>query len=179
MKPNRNNLCSCGSGRKYKKCCGAVAPHLEVKQKQARQCGTCTACCDGWVRITIHGQDVYPGKPCQYSTGHSCRIYENRPDPCRKFICGWFEENSALPEDFRPDKIGVIFVKATWRGLPIFVLTPAGRDPDGIPLDWMKKFSLENRSPFLYQSGGEWFAFGPEEFQREMLNKVANGEKFW
>ena len=106
-------------------------------------------------------------------------IYEKRPDPCRKFICGWFEESSALPEDFRPDKIGVIFVKATWRSLPIFVLTPAGRDPDGIPLDWMKKFSLESRSPFLYQSGGEWYAFGPEEFQREMLIKVANGEKFW
>ena len=61
--------------------------------------------------------------PCLYSTGRSCRIYENRrPDyPCRQFVCGWLEANSPLPLEYRPDKIGVIFVKATWRGMPIYV----------------------------------------------------------
>lgn len=146
----------------------------------ARECGTCTACCDGWLRINIHGHEVYPGKPCPYSTGHRCRIYENRPDyPCRQFVCGWLEENSPLPPGYRPDKIGVIFVKATWRDIPIYILTPAGRDPDGEVLEWMKKFSFEARRPFLYQSRGEWYAFGPPEFQQEILKKVAKGEKLW
>jgi hypothetical protein len=179
MSPGRNEPCPCGSGKKFKKCCGTSIRFSLTDQNQTRQCGDCTACCDGWLRINVHGQDVYPGRPCQYSTGHSCRIYENRPEQCRKFICGWFEENSALPENFRPDKIGVIFVKFTWRGLPIFVLTPAGRDPDGEVLEWMNKFSLETRRPFIYQSGGEWYAVGPPEFRQEMLDKVAKGEKLW
>ncbi|MDO8703855.1 MAG: hypothetical protein Q7J84_02800 [Sulfuricaulis sp.] len=157
----------------------AVADSAITKSNRERQCGTCTACCDGWLRINIHGQDIYPGNPCQYSTGHNCMIYENRPDACRKFICGWFEENSALPEKFRPDKISVIFVIATWRSLPIYILTPAGRDPDGEVLGWMKNFSLETHRPFLYQSEGEWYAFGPPEFQQEILKKVAKGEKLW
>ena len=106
-------------------------------------------------------------------------IYENRPDACRKFICGWFEKNSALPDRFRPDKIGVIFVIASWRGMPIYVVTPAGRDPNDEVLEWAKNFSLETRRPFLYQLDDEWYAFGSPEFQQEILSKVAKGEKLW
>src|SRR6266849_2422929 len=69
-----------------------------------RQCGTCTACCDGWLKIEVYGHQVDRGKPCPFSSGHCCTIYSTRPqDPCREFICGWLVGSSPLPEWMRPD----------------------------------------------------------------------------
>ncbi len=60
-----------------------------------RQCQPCTACCDGWVQITVKGCEAYPGHPCPHSTGEGCDDYENRPvDPCRKFECAWVKSGS-------------------------------------------------------------------------------------
>ncbi|HEY5682465.1 MAG TPA: SEC-C metal-binding domain-containing protein, partial [Sulfuricaulis sp.] len=71
MKPERNDPCPCGSGKKYKKCCGSSQQQtatdtssVEPTTAAERHCGTCTACCDGWVRMNIRGHEVYPGKPC-------------------------------------------------------------------------------------------------------------------
>lgn len=189
MKPHRNDRCPCGSGKKFKRCCGAVMTAkttptfpqaIDQIVRSPRHCGPCTACCDGWLKGNILGHEVYPGKPCPYSTGHSCSIYEQRPQhPCRKFICGWLEANSPLPEEFRPDKLGVIFVIAEWRGAPIYILAPAGRDPTPQLLEWVTRLSLRARRPFLYQARGEWYGVGPPEFQNEMLAKLARGEELW
>ena len=57
MRVGRNDPCHCGSGLKFKKCHGAViALHAEK-----RECGTCTACCDGWAIGTIYGHEMKPG----------------------------------------------------------------------------------------------------------------------
>ncbi|MDH3513717.1 MAG: hypothetical protein OEM83_02470 [Gammaproteobacteria bacterium] len=130
--------------------------------------------------MNIHGHEVAPGKPCPYSTGHSCSIYDTRPKhPCRRFVCGWLENNSPLPEEYRPDKIGVIFVIADWRGRPIYALTPAGKDPGAEILAWTRDWSARTQRPYLYQSGGDWYAFGPTAFQKEMLDKISRGVKLW
>lgn len=186
--PGRNDPCPCGSGLKYKKCCGAkkespaarAAFPIKVTGQAQRQCGECTACCDGWLKITVNGHAAYPGKPCYYNKGHCCSIYEKRPqEPCRNFVCGWLEPGSPLPEEFRPDKLGVIFLRATWRGTPIYGLFPAGRDPDEALLAWTKQFSEATRRPFLYQAQGLWYAHGPKEFQTEMLAKISREGRFW
>ena len=39
--------------------------------------------------------------------------------------------------------------------------------------------SLRTGRPFFYEIAGERFGFGPPEFQREMAEKVAHGEKLW
>jgi hypothetical protein len=157
-----------------------IGAGITVEPHATRRCGEWTACCDGWVRITVKGFEAYPGKPCPYSTGRNCSIYEDRPVyPCRKFICGWLEKNSPLPQEFRPDKIGVIFVIADWRGVPIYVLTPAGRDPDDELLAWTKEWAAREPRPCLYQLGDEWYAYGPTAFQQEMLAKMARGERLW
>ncbi len=176
VKPGRNDPCPCGSGKKYKNCCGTSSG------SRARHCGKCTACCDGWLQIKIDGQDVFPGKPCPHSTGHSCRIYDRRPkDPCREFICGWLEPGSPLPDWFRPDKIGVMVLrgKLTWRGLPVDVIVPAGQDPSSDVLAWMQRYGQAHARPFVYQTAGEWHAFGPPEFQQEMKERLASEEKLW
>ena len=175
-KPGRNDPCACGSGQKYKRCCG--------RQSSAgiRTCGACTACCDGWLRIKIHGHEVYPGKPCPYSTGHSCRIYDRRPrDPCREFICGWLEQGSPLPDRFRPDRIGLLVIRGKfhWRGLPVDVVVPAGKDPAGEALAWLQQHALASGRPLVYQVQELWHGFGPPEFQQEILERLTRGEKLW
>jgi len=56
---------------------------------------------------------------------------------------------------------------------------PAGRDPDAKLIEWMQTFARQTQRPFLYAQAGEWYAYGPVEFQHEMLAKLARGEKLW
>src|SRR5256885_5303722 len=100
MPVGRNDPCPCGSGKKYKKCCGAVVAINPVSATPgARQCGSCTACCDGWVKGTILGHEMKPGQPCHFRGEGCCSIYERRPvDPCRNFVCGWLQQESPFPE---------------------------------------------------------------------------------
>jgi hypothetical protein len=177
MPVGRNDPCPCGSGAKYKKCCGAV---IAISGGLARQCGECTACCDGWVVGVIEGHEMKPGQPCHFRGEHTCTIYERRPKhPCRNFVCGWLQPNSPFPEDFRPDRLGVMVIPMRWRGRDAFVLRSAGRDPDVKLNDCMQDFSLRTQSPFFYEIAGERFGFGPPEFQSEMSEKVARGERLW
>ncbi len=161
MAIGRNDPCPCGSGLKYKKCHGATIP---IAAAPPRQCGECTACCDGWVA----GGD------------HCCSIYERRPQhPCRDFVCGWLQDASPFPDDWRPDKLGVMVITMKWRGRDAYVLRSAGRDPGETTIAWMRELSLRTGRPFFYEIAGERFGFGPPEFQREMAEKVAHGEKLW
>jgi hypothetical protein len=179
MSPGRNDPCPCGSGLKYKKCHGAVIPVASA----ARACGECTACCDGWVKGTIEGHDMFPGQPCFFrgeGAGGGCTIYERRPQyPCRDFVCGWLAPGSPFPESFRPDRLGVMVIEMKWRGIEAYVLVNAGRDPDEATVAWMEAFCQRTGRPFFYERGGERFGFGPPEFQAEMMDKVSRGEPLW
>ncbi len=158
----------------------AGAPKSPVGQ--GRQCGTCTACCDGWLKIEVYGHQVDRGKPCPFSSGQCCTIYPTRPqDPCREFICGWLARNSPLPEWMRPEKSNLILLASnfTWRGLPVDVAVPVGDRPKTKALDWLKQFATGARRLLLYQSFEEWHAFGPPAFQAEMRERISRGEKPW
>ena len=184
MAIGRNDPCPCGSGKKYKKCCGAVVPLKQVPARTtaagARQCGTCTACCDGWVKGTVFGHEMYPGRPCHFRGEGCCTIYERRPsDPCRNFICGWLQAQSPFPEEFKPDRLGILIIPVRWREKTAYILRSAGRDPDEALLGWMREFSLRTDRPFFYEQAGERFGFGPREFQVEMLAKLERGERLW
>jgi len=149
-------------------------------QPARRQCGTCTACCDGWVAGNIRGHEMKPGQPCHFRGEGCCTIYAQRPvEPCRNFVCGWLMPGSPFPEEFRPDRLGVMAVPTRWRARPAFILCSAGRDPDERLLEWMREFSSRTGAPFFYEQRGERFGFGPPEFQQEMLHKVENGERLW
>jgi len=173
----RNDPCPCGSGRKYKACHGAVIP---IASAHGRACGECTACCDGWVVGLIEGHEMRPGVPCFFRGEHRCTIYERRPqEPCRHFVCGWLQEGSPFPEEFRPDRIGVMVIPMKWRGRTAYVLRSAGRDPDASLIAWMEDLSLRTGRPFFYERAGERYGFGPPEFQAEMSEKVARGVPLW
>lgn len=180
MTSQRNEPCPCGSGRKYNLCCGASV-RIPVAAS-SRQCGDCTACCDGWLKITVYGVAVYPGHPCPHSSGHSCLIHERRPiDPCQRFYCGWLIPGSPLPNWLRPDKAKIIFLPAQfdWNGQHVDVAVPVGDTPDEKALQWFKDFASAQKRLLLYRQDDDWFAFGPPAFQVEMHERMAHGEKLW
>jgi hypothetical protein len=186
VKVGRNDPCPCGSGRKYKHCCGRspleTRPSTQAQQGR-RHCGECAACCDGWVKMAVYGHEVYPGKPCPFSTGKGCRIYERRPDdPCKNFVCGWLSEGSFLPEWFRPDRAGCIVIpaKLTWQRLPVDVVVPVGKKIKPKSLAWLKDHARQHGRALIYGEGNEiWAAYGPAAFQQDMAARLQAGEALW
>lgn len=160
----------------------AVTGGAQKNGLSQRHCGSCTACCDGWLQIEVRGHKVSRGTPCPFSTGHNCTIYAERPeDPCQNFICGWLTAKSPLPEWMRPDQAGMILLPAQfrWNDLRVDVAVAVGEAPKTKALTWLKGFCETHRRPLLYQVGAEWYAFGPEAFQTEMLAALARGERLW
>src|SRR2546427_434210 len=92
---------------------------------------------------------------------------------------GWLQEESPFPEEFKPDRLGVLIIPVRWRTKTAYILRSAGRDPDEPLLAWMREFSLKTDRPFFYESSGERFGFGPREFQIEMLARLERGERLW
>jgi hypothetical protein len=153
-----------------------------MQPKHQRSCGSCTACCDGWLQIEVRGHRIRPGQPCPFSVAHQCSIYNERPQqPCREFICGWLIASSPLPEWMRPDKSDMILLAANfmWRGSPVDVAVAAGARPKQKALDWLMKFSSEKKRLLIYQIGEDWFAFGPPAFQAEISERIRNGQTPW
>ncbi len=198
---DRNQLCRCGSGKRFQHCCGRVIPIVPAEPAHggtqspipekvaqtphpatappaaARSCGSCTACCDGWLTGSVLGHELAPGKPCRFRGNGGCTVYDDRPhDPCRGFVCGWLLQGSPFPESFRPDRLGVIIIVKGWRDRLAFVLAPAGRNPDAKLLEWMREHSLATGRPFLFNLEGRQRGFGSEEFQKEILEKFTRGE---
>jgi hypothetical protein len=145
----------------------------------ARVCGECTACCDGWLKIRIREQDVYPGCRCPFSGPGRCTIYAERPDdPCRNFFCGWLVPTSPLPGWMRPDKSDVIFLAANfrWRNIAVDVAVPVGARPKAKAQAWLENFSRDMRRPLLMQMDGEWHAYGPPQFLSEIRDRLQTEE---
>lgn len=182
--PGRNDPCPCGSGEKYKKCCGTIVPIVPQAPKPApngaRECGSCTACCEGWLAGNIHGHEMKPGTPCHFVRQGGCSIYEQRPiTPCRQFICGWMRPGNPFPESFKPTESSVIIYPTKWRNRPAYRFVSAGRDPSPAMLDWMMRFCRQTGIPFSYEEAGETVAFGPREFEEEMAQRLMRGEPLW
>lgn len=188
MKIQRNALCLCGSGKKYKKCCGSgvarenPASNETGKSVLPRDCGDCAACCEGWLTTNALGHDIYLEHPCPHSSGHGCTIHEKRPnDPCRIFFCAWAAAGSELPQWMQPSQSGVIILnnRMNWNKMPVDILVSAGRDPDTKLIQWYQQYCVSQNKAFVYQQNGQWFGFGPQQFQLDLAEKVSRGEALW
>ena len=72
-----------------------------------RECGDCWYCCQ---YLTIDSPDMQklPGQLCHnYAKGTGCTIYQERPTPCREYLCGW-RKMAYLDDGWRPDRSGVV-----------------------------------------------------------------------
>ena len=188
MKVKRNALCPCGSGVKFKKCCGGntlleTSDNAEkVNSTLQRDCGDCTSCCQGWLTTNALGHDIFLDNPCPHCNGDGCSIHEKRPnDPCRIFFCAWAVTGSALPQWMQPSQSGVIVLnnRMNWKNMPVDILVSAGNDPGARMIEWFQQHCVSQNKAFVYQQHGEWFGYGPEKFQLDLAAKVARGEALW
>lgn len=133
-------------------------------------CGTCTACCDGWLHGKAHGIPFYRGRKCNFVTDDGCSIYSERPDdPCKKFNCEWLS-NKAMPLWMRPDKSKVILVNKEFKGLKYLEMLETGQKVDSSILSWVLQICLNNNVNIAYEVGGGINYFGSTEF----INAISN-----
>lgn len=104
-----------------------MCPPLDSNQRPEkpgqRQCGECQECCtvlevsEGLVTL-----DERPivwrkerGLECEMigDPGKGCAIYSDRPRACQAWACAWLDGADFLPDDWRPDKLGMIMWKET------------------------------------------------------------------
>ena len=137
-----------------------------------RQCGDCTACCEGWLSAEIHGYQMFPGQPCHFKSKCGCSIYNDRPDGCKKFTCGYVAENSPFPEWFKPSECGVIILVGNWQKGIFFALLETDRPLNIDVLVWVIDYCKSTNIPFAFRRSLKWRFFGPDEFVQEMSKKI-------
>ena len=70
----------------------------------SRHCGPCQLCCEV---VAVEPLDKPEHQRCRFQGARGCSIYEERPDCCRVFTCGWLA--GAIPRELRPDRCGAVF----------------------------------------------------------------------
>lgn len=150
-----------------------------------RTCGDCQKCCEGWLtgHLVVEGVvdcTMKPGTPCTQLGPKGCAIYPLRPvSPCRTFSCGWLIPDSPLPDNYRPDQLGVIFVPIRWRGKRAWVLVPAGNDPSEDLKAQMRAYSQSSGEPHMIKLPDRVLCYGVPEFQQSMLDLERRGISPW
>ncbi|WP_155499911.1 YkgJ family cysteine cluster protein [Pseudomonas protegens] len=92
--------------------------------KKPRSCGSCSACC---VSLRINTAELK--KPADVSCKNlaeqgGCTIYDERPEVCRNWQCGWLRIDS-FKERLRPDKSNVL-IRIEHDNAHYLVLQPIG-----------------------------------------------------
>ena len=135
-----------------------------------RECGECTACCEGRLSGTIHGHVMKPGVPCHFLGQGQCTIYKSRPEePCKRFVCAWLDDKAhELPEWLKPSLSKVIITKKTWAGGVYWNVLEAGQKMDSEVLSWIIQHCIKNDICLKYEVSGGYNYIGTPEFLEEM-----------
>lgn len=89
-----------------------------------RECGDCRACC---TVLGVHDLAKEPHTKCEHACASGCAIYQERPESCRTYSCGWLGGSVDGGRSMRPDRLGVILdrpanlggtivAREVWRG---------------------------------------------------------------
>jgi uncharacterized cysteine cluster protein YcgN (CxxCxxCC family) len=129
----------------------------------SRNCGTCTACCEGWLSGEAHGRKFYPGVKCHF-LGERCTIYAKRPhDPCVTFRCEYLTDDN-VPEWMKPERSGVILCRRERDGIAWLEVTEMGRKMDASVLNWLVLNVICKAQNIRYQIDGGWNYVGKPDF---------------
>lgn len=76
-----------------------------------KTCDGCVACCNGTLSAIIGDHKVHRGSPCHNICydNNSCKIYDDRPEVCRKFRCLWLIQED-IPEWMKPSNSGILLI---------------------------------------------------------------------
>jgi Fe-S-cluster containining protein len=142
--------------------------------KNHRECGSCTKCCEGWLSAKINGHLMYPGRNCFFLAAGKCTIYENRPSTCDNYNCAWKIENNVFPEWMRPDLAGIIITKIIHpmqSELNHYEIIEAGGKLTVNTLNWLIQWALENEHNIYYEIEGKHHIIGSSHFKSYMSNR--------
>ena len=137
--------------------------------KTKRECGDCTACCEGWLSGVVNDREFYPGMPCHFKGCNGCSIYEDRPEsPCKTYSCEWLK-NDNVPEWMKPSKSGVIITAKDWThpdgSKQVFLeILEMGKKIDSTVLNWLFRTYLRTQVPMKIQIEGGYNWYGTNEF---------------
>lgn len=147
---------------------------LQLSKKNGRTCDGCTKCCEGWLTANIYGEEMYPGKPCQFvDEGIGCKIYKKRPeDPCKTFQCVW-RAAEFVPEQFSPKETGVIIVEQNIDGIPYLSAIFAGSEIKTDMLSWLVSYGVGRQLNMEWTVGGVPHHIGRVEFIQAMARRYS------
>lgn len=139
-------------------------------RKNVRNCGECTACCEGWLFADVKIKDVEykvrPGNQCPMIINHSCSIHDTdlRPvHPCRDYSCIWLD-NKEIPDFMRPDKCGVILTNKVFNDVPYIQMVETGKKVDSTILAQVIQYTFYNNKNLEYVVDGNTYHIGSPEF---------------
>lgn len=121
-----------------------------------RECGDCTACCDGWLIGNSYGNRFGNGKSCVFLVKKLCTIYKDRPQSCCDFQCAWTQ--NLFPEWMKPNQCGVM-ISVEWdksRNIQFLRIIEMREVVDYIVYSEIEKFCNENNTYYIkvpYETG--------------------------
>lgn len=68
-----------------------------------RTCGSCFGCCIAFDVVELNKP---AGTKCVHASSAGCAIYDERPEACRKYECGWKYGSGQVAD--RPDRSGIV-----------------------------------------------------------------------
>ena len=107
-----------------------------------RECGDCTACCNGTLIGEANGHKFGYGKPCIYLSQQGCSIYEDRPESCKKYQCAWTQH--LFPEWMQPNKCGAMISVEQENGMQFLKVTELWSNVDEAVYEEINRFCKEN-----------------------------------
>lgn len=137
-----------------------------------RECGSCTKCCEGWLRGEVRGIEFHEGKACHFldKKKHRCKIYEDRPEvPCRSFSCEWLR-NPEFPDELYPLSCDVITSYKYREGITYIEAKEAGKPIDASTLNSLLKYCIQKDLNVVYQVNDVWHYIGSNKFVTLMRN---------
>lgn len=143
-----------------------------------RECGTCSECCQGWLKGEIHDYNMSPHNPCHFvdenRCGGCCTIYEHRPEMCSSYKCVWLNNLVAFPNWMKPEKCKIIVTersienKETKSVVTYWQAKECGQKIDSVVLNWIITQCNYFGVNLEYEVAGQWYYIGNDEFMETM-----------
>lgn len=142
-----------------------------------RECGDCTACCQGHLNANIHGIQMFKGRPCHFlgeCEGGGCTIYDQRPTLCQEYQCLW-KITPTLPEWMKPNKSDVIMAfgedEIDGELVGYITMRECNNPVRSDILNYVLRLSMEHNMNIEYECNGSWFHLGDEKWIKHHVEK--------
>jgi len=141
--------------------------------ENSRSCGSCTACCEGWLFGKAYDYSFWRGRKCHYLGSSGCSIYGQHPDvPCKSFKCVWLT-NLNIPEWMKPNESGIILTYSTYLDFEYLLVTETNIPLKAEVLSWLfMEYINGNIGNFCYQLNSGLNYVGSTEFLNAVNGKI-------